>query len=344
MSSTKAWIIQDCPTNEKVLRAVFVPDKPLLGLTGGYLTVRVTASALNHRDYFITQKLYPGIRMGSTLGGDGCGIVVEGPRAGQSVIIDPMIGWGPQEEPPLKPFGTLGTPFDGTFAEYVVVPEQNLYPKPPHLTDIQSAAIPLAGVTAFRALVTKGAARAGQHVLVTGIGGGVAVFAAQFAVALGCKVYVTSSSNEKIHTAVKVLRVQGGVQYMEAGWSKRLLALTQGQLMDLVVDGAGGPGLNECFKCLRPGGKVVTIGSTTGPHATITMPALFLRQCELIGSAMGSPRDFAAMLALITEKNIVPLVDSVYPLEKFPEALDRMRRGQQMGKICMDHTLPVSKI
>jgi len=251
------------------------------------------------------------------------------------VIIDPSLAWGDDDVAPNGVLEILGTPRDGTFAESVVVPEINLYPKPEHLTDQQAAALPLAGVTAFRALVTKGKARAGQRVLVTGIGGGVAVFAAQFAVALGCDVYVTSSSSAKLDAAVKQIGCKGGALYTEQAWSKGLLKKAGGRF-DVCVDGAGGDGINDVLRAMAPGGRLVSYGSTAGP-ANVNLAFLFLNNVDLLGTAMGSPRDFQAMLELINAKRLVPLVDEVFALKEFPRALDKMRNGGQLGKLVLDH-------
>jgi zinc-binding alcohol dehydrogenase/oxidoreductase len=297
----------------------------------------VRAGNCPDRDNWITKRMYPNIREGCTLGADACGVALNGQHKGQLVILDPSIAWGDSEGAPSGSLEILGTPRDGSFADSVVVPEQNVYLKPAHLTPQQAAALPLAGVTAYRALVTKGKAGKGSRVLVTGIGGGVAVCAAQFALALGCEVYVTSSSQDKLKGALG-FGCKGGVLYTQDQWGKALLKQTASKPFDVVVDGSGGEGLGECLRVLGGGGRLVTYGSTAGPTAAaIGLPQLFLKQAELLGTAMGSPRDFAAMLALVNDKRIVPIVDSVFALKDFPRALDKMRVSSQLGKIVLDH-------
>ena len=266
---------------------------------------------------------------------DGCGIVLAGKFKGQVVIIDPSIGWGDNDLAPKGSLEILGMPRDGCFAQTVVVPEINLYPKPAHLSNQQAAALPLAGVTAYRALVNKGKPKPGSRVLVTGVGGGVAVFAVQFAVAMGCEVFVTSSSPAKIEAAKKQLGCKGGVLYTEPGWAKNLLKLAGGKF-DICIDGAGGDGLSEVIRVMSGGGRIVSYGSTAGP-ANLNLAPLFLNNLELCGTAMGSPRDFQGMLALVNAKRIVPLVDQVFRLRDFPLALDKMRAGGQLGKLVLDH-------
>ena len=167
--------------------------------SAGEALVRIAAAALNHRDVYISHGQYPGIETPIILGSDGCGTVeaVSGDGAdwvGKEVIINPSLNWGDDPRVQGDDFSILGLPRSGTFAGYVTVPIENLAVKPPHLAAEAAAALPLAGVTAWRALMTRGAMRSGDRVLISGVGGGVALFALQFAVAGGAEVYVTSGS------------------------------------------------------------------------------------------------------------------------------------------------------
>jgi NADPH:quinone reductase-like Zn-dependent oxidoreductase len=181
----------------------------------GEVVVELTAAALNRRDLFVTHGQYPGIVLPCVLGSDGTGTVIAkadgvGDVPAGDVVILPSLGWGDDPRAPLTSFTILGVPKHGTFAEKVAVPAANVFAKPAHLTTDEAAALPLGGVTAYRALVTKGQVRAGERVLVTGVGGGVATMAVQFAAALGCEVWVTSGSQEKVEKA-KELGAAGGV-------------------------------------------------------------------------------------------------------------------------------------
>jgi len=187
--------------------------------TPGTVLVQLHAAALNHRDVWMTEGLYPGLQFDSILGSDGAGTVVglgseaEKVWLGKRVIINSSYNWGADEARPGKGFGILGAkPLPGTLAQFIVVPVEQLAEIPAHLDFHQAAAIPLAGLTAYRAVFTKGEVKKGSRVLVTGIGGGVALFALQFAVAVGAKVYVTSSSEEKIKKAL-ALGAVGGANY-----------------------------------------------------------------------------------------------------------------------------------
>ncbi|MBM3677284.1 MAG: zinc-binding dehydrogenase, partial [Actinobacteria bacterium] len=208
----------------------------------GEVVVRLAAAALNRRDLFITHGLYPGIVLPNVLGSDGTGAVIrsgegaDGAPAGDVVIL-PSLGWGDDPRAPLPSFTILGVPKHGTFAEQIAVPAENVFPKPAHLTVNEAAALPLGGVTAYRALVTKGGLRAGERVLVPGIGGGVATMCVQFAAALGAEVWVTSGRAEKVERA-KELGAAGGLVTGSDDYPAQLKSLTGS--FDLVVDSIGG--------------------------------------------------------------------------------------------------------
>ncbi len=291
------------------------------------VVIDLLAAALNHRDLYITRGQYPGVRTPVVLGSDGVGM-----HDGQRVIIQPGLDWGHDEAFQSKDYTILGTPVDGTFAERVVVPEANVRSCPSHLTDAEAAALPLAGLTAFRALKTRGAARAREVVLVTGAGGGVATFAIQFAVAMGCRVFVTTSSEEKLAFA-KTLGAAGGVRYTEPDWVARLKEMTGG--IDIVVDGAGGEGFSQLVAAMRPGGRMAFYGGTQGKFAPISPQALFWKQITIAGTTMGSPGEFVEMLGFVERHQIRPVVDSVRPLAEADTAFDRMAAGEQCGKLVL---------
>eukprot|EP01065_Artemidia_motanka_P053529 TRINITY_DN9956_c0_g1_i1.p1 TRINITY_DN9956_c0_g1~~TRINITY_DN9956_c0_g1_i1.p1 ORF type:complete len:372 (+),score=150.14 TRINITY_DN9956_c0_g1_i1:75-1118(+) len=304
----------------------------------GEALVRVRCAALNHRDNWMTMGMYPKIRFGKTLGSDCSGVVAEvGDSAdrswvGQDVLVDPSLHWGPSIDAPGPQFSILGVPTDGTFAEYVVIPVTQLYRKPAHLTDAEGAALPLAGATAWRCLVTKGRCRKGSKVLITGIGGGVALFALQFAVALGAEVTVTSSQPDKLQRA-KDLGASHTANYKTKGWG-RALQKSCG-LYDCIVDGAAGPDFDDLIRLLKPGGKLVTYGVTAGPPKRVTLPNLFLNNADIVGTAMSAPQEFADMLQCVASNGIRPVVDTELPMASFEQLLGSMRKGAQFGKLVM---------
>jgi NADPH:quinone reductase-like Zn-dependent oxidoreductase len=233
---------------------VVVDEVPKPSAAAGDVVIRVTAAAMNRRDVFITQGMYPGWQTGlpSILGADVCGEVVEvGDGVDPSwlqktVIADPSLNWGDNEDFQSKAHNILGMPRNGTFAEFVSVPAHNLYDSPTHLTGKQAAAIPLAGVTAWRALVSRAQCKPGDTVLVTGIGSGVQMFALQFAVAMGCTVVVTSSSQQKLDAAI-AMGAKGGLNYQEKGWFKGAKEFAP-KGFDVIIDAAGGDGFGDCVK------------------------------------------------------------------------------------------------
>lgn len=312
----------------------------------GGAVVRLRAAALNHRDTWIRLGQYGRIQLPCVPGSDGAGVIEsvgEGVGAGligRRVVIDPSIGWGPDPRAQGPDFFILGMPHQGTLAERIAQPIERLHEIPPHLSFTQAAALPLAGVTAFRALVTRGEAKAGDHVLVTGIGGGVATFALRFAKALGAQVSVTSGSDEKLEKA-KVLGADWGANYRTPGWEKALVKAA-GRPPDVIVDGAGGDGLNQLVAIAAPGARIVVYGATRGPPAALDLRRIFFRQLDLRGSTMGTAADFTAMLKLVEEARLEPVIDRVYPLGEVVEASRRFEGQEQLGKIVLECPSPAA--
>jgi len=302
--------------------------------------VRLQAAALNRRDYWITQGMYPGIVLPMTLGSDGVGLVEDwnanasNPFADQQVLVNPGWFWGNDEKAQSTDFQILGLPAPGTMAEKVVVPVEYLYPKPPHLSMEQGAALPLAGLTAYRALFVRGGLQPGEKVLITGIGGGVATLALQFAVAAGAEVFVTSSQPQKIEQGISLGAKQGWL-YTEDNWQQQVIQELGG--VDLIVDGAGGSGYAKLIDVVFPGGRIVNYGSTAGMPEKLDLFKVFWKQLNLLGSTMGSPQDFGEMLQLVNRHQIVPVVDQAFPWSEANQALDRMRHSEQFGKIVLVH-------
>jgi zinc-binding alcohol dehydrogenase/oxidoreductase len=307
--------------------------------------IRLRAAAFNRRDIFVRKGEYPGIRLPATPGADGTGeIVAVGEDAtnlpvGSKVVIYPAINWGDHERIYRKDFSIIGVPTNGTFAEFIKVPKKNVFLKPDYLTWEEAAALPLAGLTAFRALVTRGKLKAGENVLIPGIGGGVATFLLQVAKAFGANVYVTSSSDDKINKAIS-LGASGGVNYKEENWDKRLREwMPDGA--DLCVDSVGGKSFQKLLNIAKHGSRIVTFGATAGPVPQLVMPKIFLKQIDILGTTMGSPTEFQEMLSFYTHNQIRPVIDSVFTFEEITEAQRRMEKGNNFGKIVV--TFPWSE-
>ncbi|KAI1734483.1 hypothetical protein F4680DRAFT_438041 [Xylaria scruposa] len=315
------------------------------------LLIRLEAAALNHRDHFQRQHLYPYISFENPLLGDGCGVVeAAGPDTksasslvGKRVLLTPSRGWDSALEGPEGPFSTIGgsTMTDcGAAADYIVVPENEVELAPEYLSAAEAAALPLVGLTGWRALMTKsGNALPGRNILVTGIGGGVALAVLQFAVALGCNTYVTSGSPAKLERA-KELGAKGGVSYRDADWDKQLLKqLPESRpYLDAVVDGAGGDIIARVQRILKHGGVISTYGMTVSPRMDWLMPAV-MKNIELRGSTMGSRVEFRDMVAFVREHKIRPVVSRVVKgldnLKEIEGLYEDIREGRQFGKLVI---------
>jgi zinc-binding alcohol dehydrogenase/oxidoreductase len=311
-------------------------DKPVLA--PGEVLVKIKAAALNRRDYWITIGRYAGIKYPSILGSDGSGIVAEvGSNADQSwlgreVIINPSNNWGDHPEYQSKEFTILGLPENGTFAEYVKISAEYLHPKPTHLTWEQAAALPLAGLTTYRALFTKGRLKKGDKVLVIGVGSGTGTFALQWAKAIGCEVFVTSGTNGKIEAAKK-LGATAGANYKEKDWAEQLQKLAGG--FDVIIDSALGKDFTKVLDLCNPGARMVFFGGTAGNLPELDARIIFWKQLQIIGTTMGTTAEFKDMLALLNEKQIVPVVDEVFPLSDADKAVRKMEKSSQFGKIVL---------
>ncbi|MBM4761766.1 zinc-binding dehydrogenase [Bacillus sp. B15-48] len=301
--------------------------------------IRLKYASLNRRDLFITYGMYPGIELPSILGADGAGEVVAvgdqvaNVTVGNAVMINPALNWGENRASQDSNHRILGMPSDGTFAEYVVVPAENVFPKPEYLSWEEAAALPLAGVTAFRSLMFRGQLKQGETVLIPGIGSGVALFALQIAVAYGADVFVTSSSDEKLEKA-RELGAKGGVNYRNENWVKEMKKLMGGA--DLIIDGVGGENFHHMVSLANPAGRIVTFGATNGPIKEVVLPRIFFKQLDIKGSTMGNPDDFQDMLQFFEQHKIHPYVDKCFPLKDAQEALHHMEKGDNFGKITLE--------
>jgi zinc-binding alcohol dehydrogenase/oxidoreductase len=307
----------------------------------GEVVVDLRAAALNRRDAWIwTAPDYCALPV--TLGSDGAGVVsvmgdgVTGFALGDEVVIDPTLGWGESEEHPTPDFDILGAPLDGTFAERVVVAASNVAGKPSRLSWEEAAALNLGGLTAWRATVTCAGAGPGRAVLITGAGSGVATFALQIAAALGARVFVTSSGEDKL-ARLRGLGAQDGASYRAPDWPERILELAGGGL-DAAIDSFGGPSWDGALRTLRTGGTLVSFGDTSGPQTTLETAQVYWQWRRVIGTSMGSPREYRALLAHVKQAVWRPVIDSVFPLERLDEAARRLRSSDRLGKVVL--TIP----
>jgi NADPH:quinone reductase-like Zn-dependent oxidoreductase len=304
----------------------------------GEVRVAVKAASLNHRELWIPRGQYPGMKLPTILGCDCAGVVdmvgsaVSGASVGDEVVLYPGLNWGPDRRAPARDFGLLGMPGPGTMAEYICVPAENLAPKPSFLSFEEAAAIPLTGLTSWRALFFKGELKAHETVLIIGIGGGVATFALAFAVAMGAKAYVTGENDEVLEIA-KSMGAKGGLKYTDPEWRKQVQPLTGG--VDVVIDGAPAPSFANYVRSLKPGARAVIYGSTAGNQFQVNATDVFLRSASIVGSQVGDPQDFRAMLAFIDEKRVKPVIEKTFPLAEGKEALLFLQDKHHFGKVVV---------
>lgn len=295
----------------------------------GEVVVELRCAAINRRDLLVRQGVYP-FRLPIVPGSDGAGIRRD---TGEEVVILPSLFWGDAEDAPGPEFQILGGPRDGTYAELVSVPAENVSPKPSRFSWEEAAAFPLAALTAWRALFSRGNLRRGETVLVLGAGSGVSTFAVQLAAQAGGRVLVTSSSQAKIDRAVE-LGAEAGVLYTDADWPAAAKALAGGRGVDLVLDSVGST-WDQSLQTLRPGGRVVVFGGTGGTEVNLHLRPAYLQQLSILGTTMGSPRDFARLLRALDEGSWAPVVDSVFPLADTEAAHARIQSNDHFGKIVL---------
>lgn len=315
-------------------------EVPIPTIKKGEVLIKVKNAALNRRDVWITYGQYPGMKLPSILGSDGSGVVseigeeVSSIQVGDKVVINPSLNWGDDPNHYSVDHHILGMPTDGTYAQYVVVPEENVFKKPTSLTFAEAATIPLGGLTAYRALFTRGNVQKGENVFIPGIGGGVALLALQMAVAKGTNVFVSSSDDEKLEKAMQ-LGAKGGVNYKKENWVKDVIQQMDGGA-EVIIDSIGGSSFHDFIKIARPNGRIVSFGATSGVVKDLVMPRIFFKHLNIMGSTMGNPNEFAKMLDLFEEYKIKPVIDHVFPLEQAIEAQKRMEQGAGIGKIVLE--------
>jgi zinc-binding alcohol dehydrogenase/oxidoreductase len=305
------------------IRVEVAPD-PVAG--PGEVVVELRTAALNRRDLLVRDGVYP-FPLPIVPGSDGAGIRRD---TGEEVIILPSLDWGDREAAPGPDFQILGGPRNGTYAELVSVPAANVFAKPARLGWEEAAALPLAGLTAYRALFSRGRLVAGESVLVLGAGSGVSTFAVQLAAQAGARVIVTSSSDEKLERALSI-GADRGVNYASDDW---VAAVQELGGVDLVVDSVGST-WQQSLDCVRPGGRVVVFGATGGTEATLQVRPFYLGQRSLLGTTMGSPADFAGLLAALEQGSWSPVVDSAHALADAGAALELLHSGRHFGKLVL---------
>jgi NADPH:quinone reductase-like Zn-dependent oxidoreductase len=321
-------------------------DRPEPG--AGEVAVRVRAVGLNRLDLWTAQGTLPLEHdFPHVLGADAAGEIeelgegVRAPAPGSKVIVNPGISCGAcefcraGEQSLCTTFEILGEHVGGSLAERIVVPVANVFPMPQHLSFAQAAALGITFVTAYRMLFPRGRFVPGEWLLITGIGGGLALSLFQLALPGAGKIFVTSSSRDKIDKAI-ALGAEAGVDYTNEDVGKSVRWLTSKRGVDLVVDSASGPTTDSLLRALRQGGRIVIAGATAGGRGEIDLRRVFWNQLEIIGSTMGSVRDFSDMLRLVAGSKLEPIIDKTFAFEDGVAALEYLDSGQQFGKVVVE--------
>jgi zinc-binding alcohol dehydrogenase/oxidoreductase len=298
----------------------------------GWVTVALRASALNWHDVLVRQGRYRS-PLPHIIGADGAGVRTD---TREQVVVLPSLNWGGSDEAPSRRWEILGDHSPGTYAELVSVPADCLAAKPAGFSWAEAAALPLVGVTTYRALFVRGRLRAGESMLVVGAGGGIATMAISLAVAAGAAITVTSSSSDTIERAVSA-GARGGVLHSETEWPEHARAMSPNKAgFDLVLDPVGR--WSESVRALRPGGRLVVLGANAAETAPMDIRSFYFGQFDLLGTTMGSSRDFAGLLNMIDRCSVrPPVIDREFPLDRAAEAHQHLERGRMFGKCVLTH-------
>lgn len=324
-----------------------IADLPRPTIGPNDVLVNVKAVALNHLDLFVRNGM-PTLKLPlpHIPGSDVSGVIAElgaqaaGLQVGQRVVINPGLSCGhcefciAGEESLCNEFKILGEHTTGGAAEFVRVPAVNVLPIPDTLSFEQAAAAALVFLTAWRALISRARLRAGEDVLILGAGAGVSTAAIQIAKKAGARVFVTSSSDEKLQKA-KELGADVLLNYKTQEWDREVFAATNRRGVDVVFDSVGAATWTKSIRSLKRGGRMVVIGATSGPNPQEEIRLIFWKQIDILGSTMSNQREFREVMKLVFRGELKPVIDVVLPLERAREAHARLEQGEQFGKIVL---------
>ncbi len=303
-------------------------DDPVAG--PGEVLVALRAASLNHLDLWLRRGL-PSVPKPRILGADGAGVVAglgegaDGFVEGDAVVLNPGLDDGAR---------IIGEHMDGTHAELIAVPADYVHRLADGLSFEEAAAFPLVFETAYRMLVTRAGLREGEWVLVWGIGGGVATAAFQIAKALGARVVVTSSSDEKLARA-RELGADATVNHATGDVGQAVREATDGHGIDVVVEHVGEATWKTSLQVAAPGARVTVCGATSGPNPPANLHRVWWKQLTILGSTMGTREDFAGAYELVASGKAKPIVDRVFPLAEAGEAHRYLEEGRQLGKVVL---------
>lgn len=308
----------------------------------GEVLLHMKAASINYRDLVVPLRGYgsftgtlPLVPISDGVGevteiGTGVTRVAKGDRACPMF----MQKWIAGEPDLIRLTSTLGGPMDGVMQEYMVVDEQGLAKAPEYLTNEEAATLPCAALTAWSALVTEGDVKAGDTVLLQGTGG-VSLFALQFSKLLGAKVIIISSSDDKLKK-VAALGADECINYKNTpDWGKAVKKLTGGKGVDHIIEVGGEKTLPQSLRVIRPGGTISMIGVLSGINMGVSLGLIVTRKVRLQGITVGHRDSFEAMTRAMSQHQIKPVIDRVFPFEELKEAMEYLRQGKHFGKICI---------
>jgi len=309
--------------------------------------IEVRAAAINHVDIWI-RKGIPGVTFPFPLipGCDAAGVIrsvgeaVTGLAPGTRVTINPGIscghcefcadGFGSQ----CNTFSMVGENRDGSYAQLLTVPAHIVLPIPETLSFEEAAAAPLVTLTAWSMMVNKGRIRPGEDILILGVGAGVGTAALQIAKITGCRVFAAASTDAKLERA-QALGADFLINYAKEEFDKKIRQLTDRRGVDVVVDYVGAETWVRSLRSARKGGRILTCGATTGYDPKTDLRQIFYRQLQVIGSTMGSPRDFFDAMRCVFRGQIKPVIDRVLPLSEARSGHEAIERREVFGKVVL---------
>lgn len=332
------------PGGTEVLEYVDIPKPEIVD--DDDVLIRVRACSVNRLDIWLRSGMYqtdlPHI-LGSEISGDveDIGSDVEGFKVGDRVLVYPglidetceycLIG----EESLCDQFGIIGSATNGGYAEYVTVPQQNVFLMPDSVSYNEAAAVPLVFLTAWHMLITRGQLRLGESVLIHAAGSGIGSAAIQIAKLCGATVFTTVGTDEKLAKA-KEIGADYVINYKEKDFADEIMAQTDGIGVNLVFEHTGAETFAKSVSSLKKNGRLVIAGATSGTKAELDIRKLYSRQISIIGSMLGSRRELYDILKLVGEKKLKPIIDCVLPLSQAREAHERMMDRKQFGKIILN--------
>jgi NADPH:quinone reductase-like Zn-dependent oxidoreductase len=326
---------------------VNVEDLPDPSAGPGQVVVRVKAAALNHLDIWVRIG-WPGLKLAfpHVLGSDVAGVVeavgpgVEGWKAGDAVVVNPSLGCGRCErclsgnENLCRTFAILGEHVSGGMAERFAVPARNVLPKPANLSFEEAAAVPLTFMTAWHALVARAQLRLGETILVHAAGSGVGTAAVQIAKLMGARVIATAGSDAKLEKA-RALGADHVVNYETQDFQAEVRKLTEKRGVDVVFEHVGKKTWEKSILSVGIGGRIVTVGATTGFDPLTDLRHVFFRQISILGSTMGTAAELVQVLRFVGEGKLRPIVDRVLPLADARKAQALLSDRAQFGKVVL---------